>query len=167
MQKAAYAAITTIVFMLALTSAPAFGQPTETPQLEEHDPVEEGVDAPEAAEEQTSKPAKEGGEKKPPDKELSWLEKNGMILFMVGGVVLLFVFMGRGGRKKEAARKQMLGELKKGDKVTTIGGIIGNVVEVREDEITVKVDESTRMKFSRRAISHVNDGEKRDGAEKK
>ena len=51
----------------------------------------------------------------------------------------------------------MLNELKKGDKITTIGGIVGTVIEVRDDEVTVKVDETNniRMKFARWAIRGV------------
>jgi preprotein translocase subunit YajC len=48
---------------------------------------------------------------------------------------------------------------KKGDKITTIGGVIGTVVEVREDEVMVKTDESAnvRMKFARWAIRGVGE----------
>jgi preprotein translocase subunit YajC len=53
----------------------------------------------------------------------------------------------------------MLSSLRKGDKITTIGGVVGTVMEVRDDEITVKVDESgnVRMKFARWAIRGVGD----------
>jgi preprotein translocase subunit YajC len=84
---------------------------------------------------------------------------NTFIFVMLGGIVLLYIFMGSSRRKQEAKRKQMLSELKKGDKVTTIGGIKGTVIEVREDEVTVKVDENNniRMRFSRGAISRIGD----------
>jgi preprotein translocase subunit YajC len=51
----------------------------------------------------------------------------------------------------------MLNTLKKGDKVTSIGGIIGTVIEIKDREVVVKVDESsnTRMKFLRSAIRNV------------
>jgi preprotein translocase subunit YajC len=76
---------------------------------------------------------------------------------MIGGLVLLFVFMGRKPRQQEKKRQEMLANLKKGDKVTSIGGIIGSVMEVRENEITVKVDETsnTRVKFLRSAIRGI------------
>lgn len=76
---------------------------------------------------------------------------------LLGGVVLMWIWMGRGRRKQQAKRKEMLSNLKKGDKVTTIGGIIGTVIEVRPDEVTVKVDETNnvRMKFTRGAIHGV------------
>jgi preprotein translocase subunit YajC len=81
---------------------------------------------------------------------------NGMGFYVVllGGFVLLYFWMGRSRRKQEAKRKEMLGNLKKNDRIVTIGGIIGTVVEAKPDEITIKVDESSnvRMKFARWAV---------------
>ena len=91
------------------------------------------------------------------------------MLLLGGGLVLLFVFMGRGRRKQEQQRREMIANLKKGDKVTSIGGIVGTVVEVREDEITVKVDENTntRMRFARWAVRTIGDEKTQQGQDKK
>jgi len=92
-------------------------------------------------------------EKEPEEEEngpgLPW----GMIL-PIGAIVLLFIWMSRKPKKEEQRRKEMLSNLKKGDKITTIGGIVGTVMEVREEEVTVKVDESsnTRMRFAKWAV---------------
>ncbi len=76
---------------------------------------------------------------------------------MIGGFVLLYIFMGRGRRKRESKRKEMLSSMKKGDRVITIGGIVGTIIETREDEIVVKVDDNTRLKFSRWAIRNAGE----------
>jgi preprotein translocase subunit YajC len=62
-------------------------------------------------------------------------------------------------RKEKKRQEQLMASLKKGDKVTTIGGIIGTIVEVRDTEILVKVDEAsnTRIHFRRNAIQSVGD----------
>ena len=80
-----------------------------------------------------------------------------MLFIMIGVFVLMYFLMSRGKRKQEKKRKSMLSELKKGDKITTIGGVVGTVIEVKEDEVTVKVDETNniRMKFARWAIRGV------------
>jgi preprotein translocase subunit YajC len=72
-------------------------------------------------------------------------------------VVVMWVLLIGGKRKEQKQRDKMLSELKKGDKVETIGGIHGTVLEVRDGEVVVKVDESsnTKLKFSRRAIHRV------------
>jgi preprotein translocase subunit YajC len=46
--------------------------------------------------------------------------------------------------------------LSKSDRVQTIGGIIGTVVDIKDDEVTLKIDESnnTKMKILRSAISN-------------
>ncbi len=66
-------------------------------------------------------------------------------------VVLMFVMMYfllfRGPRKKQQQHKQMVQTLGKNDRVRTIGGIIGTVVDIKDDEVTLKVDESTNTKI--------------------
>jgi preprotein translocase subunit YajC len=100
-----------------------------------------------------------GGDKvKPPSQGLDmWL-----FAVLLGGVVLMWIWMGRGRRKQEAKRKEMLSNLKKGDKIVSIGGIIGTVIEAKPEEITVKVDETNnvRMKFARWAIRGVGEDAK-------
>ena len=78
---------------------------------------------------------------------------------MIGGFILLYLWMGRGRKKQKKKREEMLESLKKGDKITTIGGIVGSVIEVRDDEVTVKVDENNnvRMKFARWSVRGVGD----------
>ncbi|MDY6914414.1 MAG: preprotein translocase subunit YajC, partial [Planctomycetota bacterium] len=91
----------------------------------------------------------------------------GFYIVLLGGFVLLYFWMGRSRRKQEAKRKEMLSNLKKGDKVTSIGGIVGTVIEVRESEVTVKVDETNnvRMRFARWAIRGVGETAKTEAPE--
>ena len=53
--------------------------------------------------------------------------------------------------------QQLLSSLKKQDRVLTIGGLIGTVVEVRDDEVVLKIDENanTRARFTKNAIQQV------------
>jgi preprotein translocase subunit YajC len=57
--------------------------------------------------------------------------------------------------KKQKETQRMLNALKKGDKVVTIGGIHGVIQSVKEGSVIVRVDENTKMEFSRNAISNV------------
>jgi preprotein translocase subunit YajC len=61
--------------------------------------------------------------------------------------VLMYFILFRGPRKKQQQHKQMVQTLQKNDRVRTIGGIIGTVVDVKDDEITLKVDESNNTKI--------------------
>jgi preprotein translocase subunit YajC len=78
-----------------------------------------------------------------------------LVLFVAVMGVLMYVMMFRGPKKQQQQHKLMLQSLKKNDKVRTIGGIFGTVVDVRDDEIVLKVDESnnTKIRISSSAIS--------------
>jgi preprotein translocase subunit YajC len=82
---------------------------------------------------------------------------NMMIWGLFALIILMFWWSSRSKKKQEKKHRDMLGALKKGDKITTIGGIIGTVIEVRDDEVVVKVDETNnvRMRFIRGAIRDV------------
>ena len=68
-------------------------------------------------------------------------------LFIGLMVVVMYMLFFRGPRKKQQKHKQMVQTLEKNDKVRTIGGIIGTVVDVKDDEVTLKVDESNNTKI--------------------
>jgi len=71
-------------------------------------------------------------------------------------VILIFYFLIiRPQNKKQKETQKMLSALKKGDKVLTIGGIYGVIQSVKEGSVVVKVDESTKIEFSRSAIASV------------
>ena len=69
--------------------------------------------------------------------------------------VIMYVFLMRGPRKQQKEQKQMIQTLKKNDRVRTIGGIFGTVVDVRGDEVVLKVDEAnnTKIRISTVAIA--------------
>ncbi len=65
-----------------------------------------------------------------------------LLLFFLA-MMLMSVFS---GRKEKKRRAEMLTSLKRHDRVQTIGGLIGSVAEVRDDEVVLKIDESTNTK---------------------
>ncbi|MGB8225733.1 MAG: preprotein translocase subunit YajC [Sedimentisphaerales bacterium] len=71
--------------------------------------------------------------------------------------IMLYFVMFRGPKKKQQQQEQMVKALKKNDRVQTIGGILGTVLEVTDNEITLKVDESnnTKIKVLPSAINRV------------
>ena len=87
-------------------------------------------------------------------------------LFSYGPLILIFVLFYflfiRSKQTTERTRQQMLSALKKGDEVQTIGGVLGKVVETRDDRVLLKVDESSNAKmwFTRGAIQRVVTEEK-------
>jgi preprotein translocase subunit YajC len=79
-------------------------------------------------------------------------------------VVVGYLFLIRPQRKQESKRRTMLSEMKKGDRVMTIGGLIARVVSIDGDEVVLKVDESANVKetYSKKAIQEVLDRDDKD-----
>ncbi len=75
--------------------------------------------------------------------------------------VVMYMFLFRGPKKKQQQHQKMVQSLRRNDKVRTIGGIIGTVIDVKDDEITLKVDESnnTKIRVTPGAISKTLLGE--------
>lgn len=84
-----------------------------------------------------------------------------LIMFLVLGVYI-FMIMFRGPKKKQQQHQKMVASLKKNDRVRTIGGILGTVLDVRDDEIVLKIDEATnaKMRIVPSAIATVLDNGK-------
>lgn len=87
---------------------------------------------------------------------------SGPLFPLMIGVLILYLFVFRSKRQQDRKRTDMLSSLKRGDRVQTIGGILGTVVEARDTDVLLKVDESsnTKIRFSRSAIHRVIDEEK-------
>ena len=110
---------------------------------------------------QQGTPATGPAGQRPPD----WLLTLGNVVpLILLGVLFYFLIVG-GGRRREKQRQQQLSTLSRGDRVTTIGGIIGNVVDASGDEIVLKIDENnnTKIRILRSAVANVvsPDGEKK------
>lgn len=74
---------------------------------------------------------------------------------LIAIVVVFYFFMIRPQMKKAKEQKKYIEALKKGDKILTIGGIYGKIVEVREDAtIIMEVEDGTKMKISKNAVSN-------------
>jgi len=73
-------------------------------------------------------------------------------------IILVFYFVlirPENKRKKETAK--MRDELKAGDEITTIGGIVGRVTNVRDDEFTLETsNDKTKIRFKKWAVSTVD-----------
>jgi preprotein translocase subunit YajC len=73
------------------------------------------------------------------------------------GIGVLYYFMYRSRKNQDRQLKDQLGQMKRGDRVMTAGGILGKIVEVEDSKVLVKVDENSNTKiwFTRDAIRRV------------
>jgi len=78
-------------------------------------------------------------------------------------IVLFYFILWMPERKKRRAHEDLLAKLKKNDRVLTVGGIYGTVVNLHSEngDLTIKVDENsnTRMRITRGSVSQVITGE--------
>jgi preprotein translocase subunit YajC len=82
-------------------------------------------------------------------------------------IIAIFYFLIiRPQNKKQKETQKMLSTLKKGDRVVTVGGIHGTIQSVRESSVIVRVDDNTKIEFSRSAISGVEVAAREDKTEK-
>ena len=82
----------------------------------------------------------------------SWFARNSMwiMLLLIFGVMWLFMI--RPQRKQQKEAENFRNALRKGDKVVTIGGIYGEIVEVNETTALIKVDGDTKLRVSKNAL---------------
>ena len=81
-----------------------------------------------------------------------------MLLPMVLIFVVFYFFLIRPQRKKDKQVKEMLNNLKAGDRVTTIGGIYGTITGIKDDTVTLAVGRNdTHMVIARWGIRSVEE----------
>lgn len=104
----------------------------------------------------------------PTSRAPDWLNAlSGNMLFpLMLGMAALYIIAMRSKKSQERQRTDMLGQMKRGDRVQTIGGVLGKVVEVEDSKVLLKVDETSNTKiwFSRNSIHRVITEEKAEAA---
>ncbi len=80
-----------------------------------------------------------------------------MLLIFAAPIVFVMWWISRSQKKREEERKRMVQAVQRGDKVVTVGGILGEVVRTSEREIVLAVDKSkgVELRFTRSAVSGV------------
>ncbi len=90
-----------------------------------------------------------------------------MILMMVGVFVIMYFLMIRPQKKKQKEEQAMRDNLQIGDEITTIGGIVGKIVTVKDDSLIIETGaDRNRMKITRWAISQNNTANEKLAAER-
>ncbi len=74
-------------------------------------------------------------------------------IIMFGAIILvMWLFMIRPQRKQQKELQNFRNALKKGDKVVTVGGIYGEIVEVNEKTALIKVDGDVKLRVDKQGL---------------
>ena len=77
----------------------------------------------------------------------------GGLLFPLLILVVFYLFLIRPQQSREKARRTMIGELKKGDRIVTAGGVHGTVVKMEETSLLAEVDNNVKLRFDKNAVA--------------
>ncbi len=83
------------------------------------------------------------------------LETLGPFVPLILLFVIFYFLLIRPQQKQQKTRQEMLKNLKKGDRVITIGGIHGVIKEIDETVISLRVADNLNLKFARAAIDKI------------
>ena len=80
-----------------------------------------------------------------------------MILMLLGLLVVMYFVMIRPQKKQEKEQNDMRNNLAVGDEITTIGGIIGKIVSIKEETCVIETShERTKIRILKSAVSRVD-----------
>ena len=78
----------------------------------------------------------------------------GTLVMMVAMLAIMYFMLIRPENKRKKEAEQMRSAVKKGDKITTIGGIVGTVVDVKENNIVIETSaDQVRIELAKWALS--------------
>lgn len=90
----------------------------------------------------------------------SWM----LIIYVVVIAALFYFMLYRPNKKKEKQKKNMLENMKKGDRITTIGGIQGKIAQIKDDSLVIEVAsvggaEKVKLEIQKWAIGTVENSD--------
>ena len=81
----------------------------------------------------------------------------GTIVMLVAMVAIFYFFLDRPQKKQDKAQNEMRNSLSIGDEITTIGGIIGKIVSIKEETLVLETTkEKTKIRILRSAVRTVD-----------
>ena len=79
----------------------------------------------------------------------------GSLIWMFLLIGIFWVVMILPQRKQQKKRNEMLNALKKGDKVITVGGIHGEIIELDDEDIRFRIADKVEVRMAKSAVSRV------------
>ena len=77
------------------------------------------------------------------------------LILPIGLVVLFYFFLIRPQSKRQKEHRQMVSELQKGEEVITSGGILGKIISVNDDFITLEIAKDVSLNVQKSAVQTI------------
>lgn len=77
------------------------------------------------------------------------------LILPIGLVVLFYFFLIRPQSKRQKEQKKMVNELQKGEEVLTSGGILGKIINIKDDFITLEIAKDVSITMQKTAVQNV------------
>jgi preprotein translocase subunit YajC len=106
--------------------------------------------------------APQGAEGGPPPSGMEQLISFAPFILIIAIFYFLII---RPQNKKQKETQKMLSELKKGDKIVTIGGIHGTIASVKDNSLLLRVDDNVKIEIGRNAVASVTNAAKEEKIE--
>jgi len=81
----------------------------------------------------------------------------GMFIMLIAIFAIFYFLMIRPESKRRKERQQMMDALKRNDKVVTIGGLYGEIQDVHDDKVVLRIAENIKVEVAKSAISAVRE----------
>jgi len=82
---------------------------------------------------------------------------SGMLIMLVAIFAIFYFLMIRPESKRRKERQAMIDSLERGDKIVTIGGLYGDIQDVHDDKVVIRIAEGLKVEVAKTAISGKRD----------
>ncbi len=77
------------------------------------------------------------------------------ILWLLPMFLIFYFMLIRPQQKRAKERNALLSSLKEGDRVVTIGGLHGQIIEIKDDKVILRVNDNMKLTYEKSAINTI------------
>jgi preprotein translocase subunit YajC len=82
----------------------------------------------------------------------------GTLFMLAAFFAILYFLLIRPQRQQQKEHQNLIENLRKGDEVVTVGGIMGTIIHIGEDRLTIKTANDTRLEIERSKVGRRVEG---------
>ncbi len=87
----------------------------------------------------------------------------GMFIMIASFIAIFYFLLIRPQRQQQKRHQEMVNNLRRGDEVATVGGVIGQIIHIKDDRLTIKSADDTRLVIERDKVARKLTGPAAEG----